>query len=216
MVERSRNNVVSIKDWIARSAVEEGAMRPGWDVTPNMLIDVHRPATFYICEPLQTGFTAFSVFDRSYFESIAKGGTEMFGSAREIFEAAAAITIDVIDEMHGPKSEEMDAALNGNLINFAGTLTARQILDDDSYRHFGCIVYRNPLRKDGVIISFRPTATSSTQTILSKDEIVLTVARYILHDFSKHPNFFEGINVMQRLELFSQKLGVDLRSLLDE
>lgn len=216
MKSSSRDNVINLKQWITNSALAKGAMRQGWDVTPKMLMGVHRPATFYICEPLQSGFTAFSVFDRSYFEYLAKNGTEKFGSARDIFEAAAAITIDVIDEMHDPKSQEMDAALNGNLINFAGTQTARKILDDESYSHFGCIVYRNPLRKDGVIVSFRPTATSSKQSIPSINDIVLTVAQYVLHDLSKHPNHFEGINVMQRLELFSQKLGVDLRSLLDE
>ncbi len=70
----------------------------------------------------------------------------------------------------------MEVVLSGNLINFAGTQTALQIAQDKSYCHFGCIIYRNPLRKDGVVVSFRPMAISHISATLTREEIVLTVA----------------------------------------
>lgn len=215
MTTKRKDNVVSIKQWKARASLYQGAMKQGWSVTAKDLIDVNRPATFYICEPLHTGFTAFSVFDRSGFENLVKSGVKKFGSAKEIFEAVAAVTMDLIENPTSANQELMEAVFTGNLINFSGSQTASQIAQDKSYCHFGAIVYKNPLRTDGVAVSFRPMAMSDQNATLDKETLVLTVARYMLHDEANHPEYFKGITLIDSLVAFAEKLGVDLPSLLE-
>lgn len=215
MVIPKKDNIVSIKQWKIRASLVHGAIRQGWNVTPNDLVDINRPTTFYICEPLQTGFTAFSVFDRSGFENLVKTGTKKYGRPREIFESVASVTMDLIAEgLNRENKELMEAVLSGNLINYAGTQTALEIYQDKSYCHLGSIIYNNPLRKDGVVVSFRPIALSNAEATLDKEKLFLAVSNYVLNDQAKHPEYFEGIDVAECLAGFAKRLGVDFDKLL--
>lgn len=210
MAIKSKDNIISIKQWKARASLKQGAMRQGWNVTPLDLAEITRPATFYICEPLITGFTAFSVFDRSGFENLVKNGVKKFGSPQQIFEAVATVTMDLLDANAIEDVELMEAVMNGHLINFAGTQTAAQVSQDKNCCHFGCLIYRNPLRKDGVNVTFRPMALSEKSEVLSKDNIFLAAANYMFHDKDNHPDYFEGVDMVKCLSDFAGKLGVDM------
>lgn len=202
-----KHSILSIQQEKARAGVVSGKLSQGWDVTDEDLVNINRPVIFYLYEPLQTPCAAFGVFDLTGIETLVKDGEKRDGIPDEIFDAVVSVTKEWIANPAAASPELMDAVLTGILLTFCGGKNAAQIVEE-KINHFGAIVYKNPLPKDDVTVTFRPIKISDKKSI-GKEKIVFEVARYVFHDEPLLPEFFEGVNSWGRVQVFAATLDMD-------
>ena len=205
MVNKVEESILSIQRWKARAGLVSGSFGVGWDVATEARVGIDRPVTLYVCEPLQSGFAAFSVFEQIGFENLVKDGLENYGTADEMFAAVTSVTKALLANLANSSPELIDAVLTGNLIIHAGSKSGAQIVADQSCNQLGIIVYANPLVND---VAFRPMdlrnqvqvseeiRTGNPNANFEKDRLVLTLKDYVLHDEPLLPEYFEGANVL--------------------
>lgn len=192
MKKLKSNNIVSLKQWKARTNLLEMAVSKGWDVKPLNLIDFRNCGYFYIYEPLVSGYSACAGFDYKSLLDVMEKGTRKYGTPSKIAHMVGSVVLHVIDE----KEENRDVLENmfvGNIINFSTTETARIAISHPSgIRNFGNLIYR--IDEERVIM--RPMALMNQEdTILSPSDVALAVVIHILEDNKNHPDYFANVNL---------------------
>lgn len=205
----NKNNVVELSQWKARSRIKNSALQNGWTFPSDALDSISDPVSFYICEPLQSGFSAASVHDRKSIESLVKTGTKKYGTKKKIFETVSVCTMDLITNKKSHDLNLLDVVVTGNIIHFANSETARLAILERGCHHFGVIVYHNPSRPGDVQVTFRPMALSHSEAILDSSELGSAVCSYMFNDYEKHPEYFEGMSFLSVIDRFSSSMGVN-------
>lgn len=199
-----KNNIIDLKQWLGRAKLVQSATSVGWSVKNADLGDISDLAVFYLCEPIQTQFSAIAVFDRRDLRRFVDGGFEKLSresaerpTRESFFEAAGTLAKETIQKKLPSDDEMFRLMMFANFVNFSTTQTAKLALQTDKdIHHFGAIVYDNPKRKDGVELSLRPFALENKERIIEPGIVALAVSNYILFDFENHPEYFEGLDVV--------------------
>lgn len=224
MASNITDSILSIQRWKEHARIANVSIGQGWGVTTEDRAQFERPMTFYVCEPLQSGFAAYAVFDRAGLEMLVETAIEKYGTQEEIFAAVTSVTMELLANPADASTELLDAVLTGALILSASAEAASQIVADQSCTQFGMIVYANTSIND---VSFRPMDLRNQVQVseeiragnpnanFEKDRLVLTLKDYVLHDEQLLPRFFEGVVVWDALFEFADKVRVDLPVHLD-
>lgn len=200
--------IVKLQQWKKRSQLTCEASGLGWDIQKLHLEDLDNPCVFYICEPLTSNFSAIGVFDRKAILNLYKGGTKKYGTSSQIATNTGVLTSSLIDGTIETTKENIELLITAHIINFCSTKTAQQTLEhDDSFKHFGCIVYFNP-DKDSFFM--RPLAAADDKSVLAPEDAALLVCNYMMSDYEKHPEYFDGRDLHEVLSSFIEKYP-DLR-----
>lgn len=203
---KKQRNIVSLKQWRTRAELMGVAASQGWDTKPLNLGDVADPATFYIFEPLVSGFTACGVFDHKSLRTLMKVGTKRLARPSEIADAVGSMALDVIDE-NLRDAESLSILFSSSIINFANTQTAKLVTSHHKdARHFGNLIYRLPQE-----VIMRPMALISGQAVLPPHEVALAVVAHMMEDYKNHPDYFINVD----LDAVLQKMAEQYPEILD-
>jgi len=201
-----KDNIVKMSKWKERAELMQQSVKAGWDTRPSNLTEINNPANFYICEPVETLYTAMSLIDRSVIEDYVEKGTKEFGTKDQIFEAVSHHTADFIQN-NTNDVKMLESVITGNIVHFANSKTAKKAILNKDINHFGVIIYQNYKRADVINLTFRPMALGSPHQAITPEELFGIVCTYMMNDYAKHPEYFDGHDINKIIPAFAVKMG---------